>query len=224
MDRARDLSLRGRPVQRGSLRRRPHPHGDVPDTTPPTTRPPAPSTAGGTGATSRLTAADNAGGSGVAYTEYSLDGGAWTEASSLSLPAFADTGDLLHTVLYRSADAAGNVEADRTFRVGIDTHKPSTRAPYAASVVRYRSATLRYKVLDPAPNGGTATVTIKIRNRGGTVVKTLGPIQGQDHRHAVHRQFTCKLKRGIYRFSVYATDTAGNAQNLPAGSNKLVVK
>ena len=32
---------------------------------------------------------------------------------------------------------------------------------------------LRYQVLDPVPNGGTATVAIKIRNRAGKVVATL---------------------------------------------------
>ena len=36
-------------------------------------------------------------------------------------------------------------------------------------------------------------------------------------------RFTCKLARGTYRFTVYATDAAGNRQAKTA-SNKLVVR
>jgi hypothetical protein len=53
-----------------------------------------------------LTAADGAGGSGVALTEYALDGGGWqpyTAPVTVAAPG-------QHTVAYRSTDAAGNVE------------------------------------------------------------------------------------------------------------------
>ena len=94
--------------------------------------------------------ADDHGGSGMsggqAKTEYSLDGGSdWTEASSLPLPAPADhSADKLHTILYRSADAAGNVETAKTLKVGIDTRKPTTKAPSAVTATaagRRRSST-----------------------------------------------------------------------------------
>ena len=199
----------------------------IPDTTPPTT------TATGavhgrwyrTAVTVSLAASDNAGGSGVVSTEYSLDGGAWTPGTSIPLPAPTDhTGDLLHTILYRSADTDGNVEADKTLTVGIDTRKPTTKAPDASSVVRYRTAKLWYKVVDPPPNGGTATVTIKIKNSAGKVVKTLGPYKGKAVNRLLSATFTCRLAKGSYRFYVSATDAAGNAQVLPAGSNRLTVK
>jgi hypothetical protein len=70
-----------------------------------------------------LTASDDA--SGVASTEYRLDGGAWTSGSSVTLRApirhkraGASVGQ--HLVEYRSIDAAGNVEETRscTVRVG----------------------------------------------------------------------------------------------------------
>ena len=73
---------------------------------------------------------------------------------------------------------AGNEGAQQSFHVKIDTRKPTTKAPSAASVVRYRTAKLFYKVLDTAPSGGKATVNIKIHNRLGKVVKTLGPYKG----------------------------------------------
>ncbi len=75
------------------------------------------------------------------------------------------------------------------------------------------------------PLGGTATVTIKVRNAAGRTVKTLGP--------AVRKvnalfgwSFTVPRtwRAGTYRFSVYAKDKAGNAQTLPVGSNRLLVR
>lgn len=32
------------------------------------------------------------------------------------------------------------------------------------------------------------------------------------------------LRAGTYRFSIYAKDAAGNAQVLPVGSNRLIVR
>ena len=98
----------------------------------------------------------------------------------------------------------------------IDTRKPSTRASYA-TVYRGKTAVLRYRVIDVVPlnavNGGTATVTIKVKNPTGRLVKTLRPVVKR-----VNTALTWKFavprtwKRGTYRFSVYATDAAGNKQ------------
>ena len=166
-----------------------------------------------------LKVTDNTGGVGIAYTEYKLDAGDWTRGRSITV-----SGEGSHVLLYRSADNAGNVEATRTLEVGIDTRRPSTKAPYAASVARYRSATLKYKVVDVVPNGGNATVTIKIRDRSGKTVKTVGPYRGKAVNKLLAATFTCKLAKGAYRFSVYATDAAGNVQTLPPGSNRLTVR
>ena len=68
----------------------------------------------------KLTATDN-GGSGVAATEYKLDGGAWTSGAQVTV-----TGDGVHTLAYRSTDALGTVEADKTATVRIDTKPPLT--------------------------------------------------------------------------------------------------
>lgn len=199
----------------------------VPDTVPPTTT--------ATGAvkgrwyraavTVSLAGSDNAGGSGVASTEYSLDGAAFTPGTSIPLLAPADhSGDRLHTILYRSADAAGNLEAAKTLKVGIDTRKPTTKA-YATTAYRGKTAKLKYKVAEVGANGGKATVTVKLKNRAGKVVKTLGPAL-----KVVNSTLTWKFtvprtwRAGTYHFYVYAKDTAGNTQTLPVGSNKLVVR
>ena len=111
--------------------------------------------------------------------------------------------------------------------MGIDTAKPKTRATAAASARRGRSALLRYLVLDPVPNGGTATVTIKIKNPAGKVVATLR-LGAKPVNTALPLSKSFKVpstwRVGTYRYFVYATDKALNAQVLPVGSNKLVVR
>jgi hypothetical protein len=66
-------------------------------------------------------------GSGVAYTEYSVDGGAWTRGASVLLPAPSDgSNDGVHTVDYRSTDVAGHTEDVRGCVVKIDANGPVT--------------------------------------------------------------------------------------------------
>jgi len=85
--------------------------------------------------------------------------------------------------------------------------------------------TLRYKIADDTPNGGTATVTITVKNRAGKKVKTMAPAVKPVNamlgwRFTVPRTW----RTGTYRFFVDVTqDTAGNPGIGPA-SNKLVVK
>nr|WP_152992321.1 ThuA domain-containing protein [Nonomuraea pusilla] len=69
-----------------------------------------------------LTAADEAGGSGVDRTEYQIDGGAWT---AYTAPVVV-SGDGSHTLAYRSADKAGNVETAKTLAVKVDATAPMT--------------------------------------------------------------------------------------------------
>ena len=76
-----------------------------------------------------FSASDNAGGSGFAYTECQLDGGSWTPGTSASI-----SGEGPHTLLYRSADGAGNVEPYHTLSCGIDTVRPTTTA-YAGTAI-----------------------------------------------------------------------------------------
>ena len=70
-----------------------------------------------------LSATDNPGGSGVAATYYTLDGGAqqtYTAPFTLS--------DGAHTVSYWSTDKAGNTETAHTGYARIDTTSPTTTA------------------------------------------------------------------------------------------------
>jgi hypothetical protein len=68
----------------------------------------------------------DAGGSGIAITEYKVDGAAeWTAGTVITIPAPADhSNDGPHTISYRTTDTAGNVEAPHTVTVIIDTSTP----------------------------------------------------------------------------------------------------
>lgn len=167
--------------------------------------------------------ATDPGGSGVTATRYDVDGGGWTEGATCTVAAPADhSNDGTHTVAFFSVDAFDNAEAVQTCTVSIDTRKPQPRAPYSASVTRGRTATLRYRINDAAPCAGTARPVIKVRTLGGRLVKTFRPA-ARPVGAWLKLRFMCKLARGTYRFTVYATDAAGNRQARTA-SNKLVVR
>jgi hypothetical protein len=104
---------------------------------------------------------------------------------------------------------------------GGDAVGPRTYAPRSASVRRGQKATLYYRVTDNID--ASATVVIRIRSRAGLTKKTLvlglkgtGPLR--------HTHFTCRLVRGVYNFTVYASDLSGNPARAPLGSNRLTVR
>ena len=82
-----------------------------PDTTAPATSSNALAYYSGT-ATITLTAADDAGGSGVAHTYYILDGAAAVEGTTIVVPP-PFGGTVSHTLQFYSVDEAGNVEATK---------------------------------------------------------------------------------------------------------------
>ena len=168
-------------------------------------------------------ATDNPGGTGVAYTEYSLnDGAMWTKGNAVTVQAPADhSNDGIHKVVYRSVDNAGNLEARRICLVRIDTRKPTPIANWRASAMRGETARLLYYVSVPRPGPATATVTIRIRTRAGRLARRLVEPSVPVNRR-VAADFLCRLPRDNYRFFVYATDAAGNSQSRVA-ANELVV-
>jgi hypothetical protein len=173
--------------------------------------------------TLRFRAKDNRGGTGVAYTQYSLDrGSTWTKGRSVTVPAPSDhSADGATTIWYRSADRAGNLERKRSCVVHIDTRGPTPVAKWPARVVSGRQATLRYYVSDPRPGSLTATVTLRIRDSRGTLVKKFVLPGCRVDTMLAHR-FVCLLARGSYRVVVSTTDAAGNASATTATSVLLV--
>jgi hypothetical protein len=68
-----------------------------------------------------LSATDNL--SGVARTEYRLDGGAWTPYATFAIPSEGK-----HVIGYRSNDNVGNLETEKTLTVTIDNTPPVSLA------------------------------------------------------------------------------------------------
>ena len=172
-----------------------------------------------TGVTVNLTAADNAGGTGVASITYTLDGAAPVKVlgTTAQVPV---SGDGAHVITYAAADSANNTEATRTLTVNIDGVSPVAAVLANATVKKGARATVKYQVVD-TPATGAAVTTIKIKNRAGKVVKTLkstAPVGA-----AQRAKFTCKLAKGVYKVSAQAKDAAGNVSAVSA-ARKLTVK
>jgi hypothetical protein len=199
------------------------------DSTPPVTTTNAPTGWKHVSVTVTLSPSDAGSGmsGGSAKTEYSTDGGTtWTTGTSLTITADPVTHatDGITTISYRSVDAAGNVASVQTCRVRLDTRKPTPRALWVASARRGHTATLKYRVNDVLPNGGTATVTIKVKTLHGTLKKTLRcGVKAVNTTFSVRFTVPLTWKAGTYKFYVYATDTAGNSQ-VKVASNKLIVR
>lgn len=182
--------------------------------------------------------------SGVTAIEYAVDDGApgmgsaptrlavpaRTAARAAATPSLTlavpvrnlGVADGLHGIVFYGVDAAGNQGAENSIRIRVDTHAPSTLAPLAASVKRGGTASLRYRVKDPAPNAGWASLTVKIRTPHGKLVGQLTRTRVSVNR-TLSVPWRCTLPRGRYRFSVYAKDAAGNAQS-KVSSNLLTVR
>jgi hypothetical protein len=171
-----------------------------------------------------LTANDNADGSGMsggqARTEYKIGTGDWTTSTSVVIDAPSDhSNDGLHTVSYRSTDAAGNVAATQSCTVKIDTRGPVTAAQYASGR-RGHAITLRYKIADALSPRATA-LQVVVKNSHGTTITTIRPTT-KNTATWYSVKWTPRA-RGTFRYYVYAKDLAGNAQRIK-GNAKVVVR
>jgi hypothetical protein len=152
--------------------------------------------------------------SGVASTLYWIGSGAWTPyAGPFVVDAVGAT-----PVAFRSTDVAGNVEADKTVTASIDRQGPIVRALASVKVRKGKTATFRFRISDLTP---TATVTIRVF-RGSALRKTVA-VGSKPTGSAQSCKWKCTLRAGTYSWRVYATDLAGNPQQV-VGRKTLVVK
>jgi photosystem II stability/assembly factor-like uncharacterized protein len=166
-----------------------------------------------------------AGASGVAYTEYRLDGGGWTRAARCTVPAPADT-KLTHTIGYRSADNAGNLEAEKSCAVKIDTTGSlDTVGPVCeaknASVRRGKSCKILFKVNDAL--SAEVTTELVITTKSGVVKKRWSWDYEKPPVAWWYVTYKCTLAKGSYRIVVSGKDLAGNAASV-IGRATLTVK
>ena len=137
-----------------------------------------------------LSAADGA--SGVASTEYALDGGAWTPYTE---PVDV-SGDGTHTVAYRSADAAGNVETEKAATIRIDGAKPTVLISGIADGQVYgdsQDLRISWQAVDATSGVRTLTGTLDGARRTSGALLAL-----------------YELPLGTHSLKVTAVDNAGN--------------
>jgi photosystem II stability/assembly factor-like uncharacterized protein len=171
--------------------------------------------------------ANDTGGSGVAATEYRVDGGAWQQyAAPLGFPAPADhSGDGRHAIEYRSTDRGGLVESVQSLRVDVDTIPPVIRVRPST---KGRDGVLRLHLrIDDASCPSVSAFELRFRNRRG---RTLTTVEYQGVKLPTNRWYTFRSRGvqiydgspGVYWVSLYARDRAGN-KPARVGTARLVV-
>ena len=87
--------------------------------------------------------------SGVAFTEHSVDGGAWKRGTEVAIPAPGDhSNDGRHTLAYRSEDTRGDLEVSKTAKIAIDTAPPATTATGGGTSWHNHDVTVRLTATD----------------------------------------------------------------------------
>ncbi|WP_432955651.1 ThuA domain-containing protein [Micromonospora haikouensis] len=150
-----------------------------------------------------LAAADEAGGSGVASTEYQLDGATtWT---AYTAPVQV-TGDGSHELRFRSTDAAGNVEAAKTVALKIDATAPVSSAAFApANDDGWHAGTV--PVVLTSTDAGSGVKLLEYSLDGGAWTAYTAPVEVTGN--------------GSHELLYRATDTAGNAEALKSAVVKI---
>ncbi|MFD4975499.1 ThuA domain-containing protein [Streptomyces sp. NPDC058424] len=152
-----------------------------------------------------LTAADEDKGSGVDRTEYKLDGGDWTAYTG---PVIVH-GDGSHTLAYRSADKAGNVEDAKTLTVKVDATAPMTTAKIASAN-------------DGGWHNGAVPVTLTATDATSGVAKTEYSLDGGPW--TPYTATVTVTGEGQHELRYRSTDKAGNVEDIKAVTAKIDTK
>ena len=153
-----------------------------------------------TGVTVSFLASD--GGSGVAYTEYSVNGGGWVKATSVTFPVAKRTPTgVVYDLAFRSVDAAGNVEATKTGKVRLDTIAPVTTS---------NADTLTHK--------GPYTLVLSASDAHAGVRTTLYSVDGGAF---VAGATVTLTTAGRHTVKFYSTDNAGNTESVRSATVRI---
>jgi hypothetical protein len=140
--------------------------------------------------------------SGVAFTEFRLDGGAWQTGTTMTVAT-----DGPHTVDFRTRDQAGNLSsASRAFK--LDTTRPISAFTRPAEGTEAKAAgTVAFAGSSSDALAGLATVEISVDN--GLTWQVLPHTDGAWS----YGWDTLRLPDGLYPILVRASDLAGNREN-----------
>jgi len=157
---------------------------------------------------------------GMSLSDGGITYGDW-ESFVADKPFTLSAGDGIKTVCAVFRDSSGLVSPVVSDMIGIDTHRPTTKA-YATSARRGRTATLKYRIADAASPYVPVKVTIKVKTPGGRTVKST-VLRNKAVARTLAWKFRCTLAKGSFKYFVYATDAAGNRQSR-VGSARFVVR
>ncbi|HYM63122.1 MAG TPA: Ig-like domain-containing protein [Gaiellaceae bacterium] len=145
------------------------------------------------------------GGSGIASTEYKVDGGATQTGTSVSVAAPADgSNDGVHTISYRSTDGAGNVESWRVAIVRIDASAPGLLPADPGDDLR---GTVALSATATDPSSGVAFVRFQSAPAGSGLWTTISTDPTAPFSASWD---TTGLTDGNYDLRFVATDGAAN--------------
>lgn len=161
-----------------------------------------------------FTATDDS--SGVATTQYSVDGGNWTAGNSVTL-----TTDAIHAVQYYSIDVDENAETPKSITVMLDSTRPTITATPDPSVIlnfkRVVDVTVTGKIKDNLSGVDPTTAHLAVHDEYGRVQPS-GPVTiAADGSYS----FTVALRTFVrakdtdgrlYTIRVSAADKAGNSR------------
>ena len=135
--------------------------------------------------------------SGVAYTQFGIDGGGWRTGTAVTIGT-----EGVHTVVYRSVDNAGNVEATHAAEVKIDNTAPALAviSPVGgAAYAQYSNVIADWIVSDTGGSGLSAAVATV----DGTAIAKSARVD--------------TLAAGAHTLVVTVTDAAGNVATATVG-------
>jgi len=143
-------------------------------------------------------------GSGCNSTDYSIDGGVWTEGNSVSISVEGS-----HTVQFNSTDKLGNVESPNSVSVNIDKGKPTVtlQNPHTDFVTNETTIYLTYKFTDEYSPTANCTTYLFNATNGLLVDDQINDTVLND---TVTTAMFTGLSEGAYVWNVTCTDEAGN--------------
>ena len=152
--------------------------------------------------------------SGVAYTLFKVDDGAWTKGTRIDVPAPKNhSNDGTHIITFYSVDNAQNAEPEKSVTVKIDTTPPSFEWRDVSPAVIYRVQAVRFAFI-VRDIGGPIRLSWRASDQYGTLAASLGGLEREPGwreiavvpRYKNHEAFM----PGLYKVGLTLTDQAGN--------------
>lgn len=152
--------------------------------------------------------------SGVAYTVFKVDDGAWTKGTRIEVRALKNhADDGAHSIRFYSVDNAQNVEQEKSVTVKIDTTPPrfEWRNVSPGVIDRVRAVRFRFNIRDI---GGPMRLSWRATDQYGSFAASKGGLKRAPGRREIevvpryrnHKAFM----PGLYRVGLTLTDQAGN--------------